>query len=105
MESSSAHDHQEQEQQQQQKEERHRLLLSPCHFFEQLINTCLKCLGLDHDYSEKTKADHQQYYPPPQTEMEMKFTEEVVVMSTRALRAKRPPISSGSGGQINYSSS
>ncbi|KAL6225281.1 hypothetical protein ACLB2K_004132 [Fragaria x ananassa] len=85
MESSSSADQREEE------EERHPLLHSPCHFVEQLITSCLKCLGLDHHYSSssssssdsaddvKTKADHHQQYPPPQTEMEMKLGEEGVV--------------------------
>ncbi|PRQ48931.1 hypothetical protein RchiOBHm_Chr2g0116251 [Rosa chinensis] len=108
MESSSSAD--------QREEERHPLLHSPCHFFDQLITACLKCLGLDHDFSfsaaaGKTKADQHQQYPAPQTEMEMKFREEVVVTATgnarwtRALRVKRPSLGSGSGPQINRASS
>ncbi|XP_050380086.1 uncharacterized protein LOC126797500 [Argentina anserina] len=100
--SSSAH---------QREEERHPLLHSPCHLFEQLITSCLKCLGLDHLFTssaaddDKTKEDHQQLYPPPQTETEMKHGEEVgagTARSTRALRVKRPwSLGSGSGPQIN----
>nr|XP_011466127.1 PREDICTED: uncharacterized protein LOC105352013 [Fragaria vesca subsp. vesca] len=116
MESSSSADQREEEEEE---EERHPLLHSPCHFFEQLITSCLKCLGLDHHFSSsssaaaddgKTKADHHQQCPPQQTEMEMKLGEDVVVVatgtarSTRALGVKRP-IGTGSGPQINRASS
>ncbi|CAB4283601.1 unnamed protein product [Prunus armeniaca] len=71
---------------------------SPCTFFEQVIKACLDCFGL-HD-------DHSQHPPPLRTEREMKFNEEtIMMMATRSRKATKPPISSGPGGQINFSSS